>query len=166
VIGHLGTRVSALLDGQLAREDEDRAWEHVHSCHQCRDQVEREGWVKTQLAELTWGRDSAPAWLKGSLLASPDVRSPADAYLVAAARPRPRGLVVLGGSALGATVIGLLALGAAPASAPSVERRAPVTSLVRPSETPREAGTSGGGVNRGSNPARMVRFGASGVTIP
>jgi predicted anti-sigma-YlaC factor YlaD len=43
VIGHLGTRVSALLDGQLAREDEDRAWEHLHSCHQCRDQVECEG---------------------------------------------------------------------------------------------------------------------------
>ena len=37
VIGHLGARVSALLDGQLSPADEERAWDHVHSCHQCRD---------------------------------------------------------------------------------------------------------------------------------
>ena len=39
--GHLGTRVSALLDGQLSAEETERAWEHVHTCHTCRDQVER-----------------------------------------------------------------------------------------------------------------------------
>ena len=33
MIGHLGTRVSALLDGQLTGADEERAWDHVHSCH-------------------------------------------------------------------------------------------------------------------------------------
>jgi anti-sigma factor RsiW len=50
VIGHLGTRVSALIDGQLSAEETERAWEHVHTCHTCRDLVEREGWVKTRLA--------------------------------------------------------------------------------------------------------------------
>ena len=49
VIGHLGSRVSALLDGQLPPDEAERAWGHVHSCHACRDLVEREGWVKTRL---------------------------------------------------------------------------------------------------------------------
>ena len=68
VIGHLGSRVSALLDGQLAPDETERAWAHVHSCHACRDLVEREGWVKTRLAGLSFGGASAPDHLKGSLL--------------------------------------------------------------------------------------------------
>ena len=68
VIGHLGPRVSALLDGQLSPADEERAWEHVHSCHQCRDAVEREGWVKTRLATMQYAGSAAPSHLKGSLL--------------------------------------------------------------------------------------------------
>ena len=32
-VGHLGTRVSALLDGQLSPEETERAWAHVHTCH-------------------------------------------------------------------------------------------------------------------------------------
>jgi hypothetical protein len=166
VIGHLGTRVSALLDGQLGTEDEERAWAHVHACHQCRDLVEREGWVKTQLAGLTWGLTVAPDGLKGSLLASQEVRSPGDVFLVGAPR-RHRGMTVLSGGALGVTVIGLLALGAAPAAAPVVERRTPTTSLVRPVEGPRLTqggeGRSGGGSR---NRAHVASFGAPGVTIP
>ena len=45
--GHLGTRVSALLDGQLSAEETERAWAHVHQCHLCRDLVEREGWISS-----------------------------------------------------------------------------------------------------------------------
>ena len=56
VIGHLGSRVSALLDGQLSPAEAERAWAHVHACHACRDLVEREGWVKTRLAGLSFGR--------------------------------------------------------------------------------------------------------------
>ena len=67
-IGHLGPRVSALLDGQMSPADEERAWEHVHSCHQCRDAVEREGWVKTRLATMQYAGSAAPSHLKGSLL--------------------------------------------------------------------------------------------------
>jgi len=140
VIGHLGSRVSALLDGQLPPDEAERAWAHVHACHFCRDQVEREGWVKTRLAGLSFGSTSAPAHLKGSLLGSPLSVPPGDAYLALArhADQRPRrnaGLVALGGGALGAAVMGVLALGVAPADAPSMDRRAPVTNLVRPTET-------------------------------
>ena len=95
MIGHLGPRVSALLDGQLDAVEEERAWEHVHACHQCRDDVEREGWVKTRLAEFgqlpTRGPGTAPSGLKGSLLLAPSLvtagltsgLTPGDSYLVA-----------------------------------------------------------------------------------
>ncbi len=162
MIGHLGTQVSALLDGQMSVVEEERAWQHVHGCHECRDQVEREGWIKTELAGLTWRFDAAPARLKGSLLA-PDVLCPGDAFLVVG-RPRPRSMVALGGGALGVAVVGVLALGAAPASAPAMDRRAPVTSLVRPAETPRVAPSADRRV--GTDRPEMTRLGAAGVTIP
>jgi hypothetical protein len=41
-------------------------------------------------------------------------------------------LVALGGGAAGAAVMGVLALGAAPADAPTVDRRAPATSITTP----------------------------------
>ena len=140
MIGHLGSRVSALLDGQLPPDEAERAWAHVHSCHFCRDQVEREGWVKTRLAGLSFGAANAPAHLKGSLRGGPVSLPPGDAYLALArhADQRPRrnaGLVALGGGALGAAVMGFLDLGVAPADAPSMDRRAPVTNLVRPTES-------------------------------
>lgn len=138
MIGHLGPRVSALLDGQLPAEEAERAWAHVHACHFCRDLVEREGWVKTRLAGLSLADGPAPDRLKGSLRGMP----PGDylAYAVHAdAAPRTRrnlGLAALGGSAVGAAVVGVLALGAAPADHPNVDRRAPVTNLVTPGPTP------------------------------
>jgi len=139
MIGHLGVRVSALLDGQLSPEEEERAWTHVHACHQCRDQVEREGWVKTRLAGLCFDDGAqAPSHLKGSLLSSVSsglCLTPGEAYLVSASSdPRPRriGLVALGGGAAGAAVMGVLALGAAPADAPTLDRRAPTTSITNP----------------------------------
>ena len=52
MIGHLGARASALLDGQLPPAEAERLWAHVHGCHLCRDLVEREGWVKTRLSGL------------------------------------------------------------------------------------------------------------------
>jgi hypothetical protein len=147
-MGHLGSRVSALLDGQLSPEDAERAWEHVHSCHQCRDLVEREGWVKTRLAGLSFGDASAPDHLKGSLLGPVHRRPPGESYFHHTAHHtggrsrRNTGLVALGGGAVGAAVMGVLALGVAPADAPTNDRRAPVTNLVRPSETPRTTAPS------------------------
>lgn len=144
MIGHLGTRVSALLDGQLSAEETERAWGHVHHCHVCRDLVEREGWVKTRLAGLSFGDDCAPAGLKGSLRGAPDCRStgvpPGDLYLALAQQaPRPRratGLAAIGGGAVGAAVMGVLVLGAAPADMPTnVERRVPVSNISSPGPT-------------------------------
>jgi anti-sigma factor RsiW len=139
-IGHLGDRVSALLDGQLSPAEEERAWAHVHACHQCRDLVEREGWVKTRLAGLSFEASVVPMTLKGSLLSSiASGRPPGDVYLGAEPTdPRPRrvALVALGGGAAGAAVMGVLALGAAPADAPNLDqRRTPATSVTTPAPT-------------------------------
>lgn len=140
MIGHLGDRVSALLDGQLSPAEEDRAWAHVHTCHTCRDLVEREGWVKTRLAGLSFGSEAcAPSSFKESLLASCSAGfPPGEVYLgsaltaVPAHRPRRASLVALGGGAAGAAVMGVLALGAAPADAPTFDRRLPNTSVTNP----------------------------------
>ena len=136
MIGHLGSRVSALLDGQLSPEEEERAWSHVHACHQCRDQVEREGWVKTRLAGLSFGQTEVPSHLKGSLQmamssALTTARPPGDVILDANADTRPRwgALAALGGGAGVAAVMGVLALGAAPADAPTLDRRLPSTTV-------------------------------------
>ena len=122
MIGHLGARVSALLDGQLSPADEERAWEHVHSCHQCRDAVEHEGWVKTRLATMQLAGAPAPSHLKGSLLVRGIVDWPDlpehPALADARARRRHLGMTGIGGGAVGAAVMGVLALGASPANAP------------------------------------------------
>ena len=139
-MGHLGSRVSALLDGQLSPEESERAWEHVHACHHCRDLVEHEGWVKTRLAGLSFDDASAPDHLKGFLRGGPHWAPRADGchHPSQGRSRRNTGLVALGGGAVGAAVMGVLALGVAPGGdAPANDRRAPVTNLVRPSETPR-----------------------------
>ena len=141
MIGHLGSRVSALLDGQLPPAEAERAWAHVHACHACRDLVEREGWVKTRLAGLTWGEPATPDHLKGSLLGSPQSPPP----MILAGAPfasdsgrlrRNIGLVAMGGSAVGAAFVGVLALGVAPADTPTNDRRTPPTSIVPEAPAP------------------------------
>jgi hypothetical protein len=133
VIGHLGTRVSALLDGQLSAADEERAWDHVHSCHQCRDAVEREGWVKTRLATMQLAGAPAPSHLKGSLLVHGIVGWPDlpdhPALVDAGTRRRHLGMTGIGGGAVGAAVMGVLALGASPANAPGAVVRPGVESF-------------------------------------
>lgn len=141
MIGHLGSRVSALLDGQLSPEETDRAWEHVHQCHTCRDQVEREGWVKTRLTGLSFdvAAPSTPDSLKGSLLgAAAFAGAPGDVFLASGPDRRRTSVgLALGGGAVGAAVMGVLVLGVGPASAPApnLDRRAPVTSITQPDIT-------------------------------
>lgn len=131
MMGHLGNRTSALLDGQLSAEETERAWEHVHSCHACRDLVEREGWVKTRLAGLSFevAAPSTPDWLKGSIMGACDYGPPGDAYLQPGLEHRRRhvGMVAIGSGAVGAAVVGVLAFGVAPASTPNIERPAPAS---------------------------------------
>lgn len=124
MIGHLGPRVSALLDGQLSSADEERAWEHVHACHLCRDAVEREGWVKTRLASMQFAGATAPSHLKGSLLVRglvADWSDEIDHDLVRVGTMRSRrhlGVAGISSGAVGAAVMSVLALGASPANAP------------------------------------------------
>jgi len=138
VTGHLGPRVSALLDGQLPHGEAERAWQHVHTCHTCRDLVEREGWIKTRLSGLSRDAGPAPDRLKGSLLGMP----PGDFFLAMVAQPgsidpahrqrRNLGIAAIGGGAVGAAVMGVLALGAAPADAPTIDRRTPSSQVTTP----------------------------------
>jgi anti-sigma factor RsiW len=127
--GHLGDRVSALLDGQLPAEEAERAWAHVHECHACRDRVEREGWIKRRLAGLSYDAGAtASDRLKGSLLDASEL-TPGECFLAVDHQRRNAALAVVGGGAIGAAVMGVLALGAAPASAPTTARPTPVVSV-------------------------------------
>jgi anti-sigma factor RsiW len=119
MIGHLGARVSALLDGQLPPAEAEEAWRHVYGCNACRDLVEREGWIKSRLAGLADGGGCglpASHALKGSLLNL----TPGESYLV----PRRErmshrtafGVAVFGGGAVGAAVLGIVALVVAPST--------------------------------------------------
>jgi hypothetical protein len=126
---HLGNRTSALLDGQLPADEAERAWAHVQHCHSCRDRVEREGWVKRRLAGLSYDAGAcASDRLKGSLLGAPDL-TPGESYLALDDHRRNVVLAAVGGSALGAAVMGVLALGAGPASAPTTDRPLPIVSV-------------------------------------
>ncbi len=131
-MGHLGARVSALLDGPLSPAEADEAWAHVYACHACRDLVEREGWVKTRLAGLSADAGAASPVLRGSLLNL----TPGERFLVDARRSggvrRGVGMAVLGGGALGAAMVGVLALGFAPGSNPASDRRPPASRVETP----------------------------------
>jgi anti-sigma factor RsiW len=131
---HLGSRVSALVDGRLGPEEEERCWNHVHGCHACRDRVEHEGWVKTQLAQLGFGASEASHDLKSALVGrcadlAPASRPLAAAFTTTGQRSR-RSLVAIGGGAASACVVGVLALGVA--GSPRIEPRPPATDLSRP----------------------------------
>lgn len=128
MIIHLGSRVSALLDGQLEAADEERAWAHAHSCPVCWEAIQREGWVKTQLYGLSFSADPPPSRLKGSLLGAIEAipTGPSPTTLAPAGDARHRSaFAALSSGAVGVAVVGVLALGTAPAAAPSAERRPP-----------------------------------------
>ncbi len=132
---HLGSRVSALVDGHLGPDEEERCWNHVHTCHTCRDLVEHEGWVKTQLAQLSYGASRPSHDFKSALVGRcPELSTHASplagaAFPTASHRSR-RGLVAIGGGAASACVVGVLVLGVA--GSPRVEPRPPATDLSRP----------------------------------
>ncbi|MFT4263850.1 MAG: zf-HC2 domain-containing protein [Nocardioides sp.] len=131
VTGHLGDRASALLDGQLSEADTERAWTHVAGCHACRDLVERESWLKRRLAGLTYDPAAASDGLKSSLLGAGTCEP--GSFFGPEHQRRNVAFAAIGGSAVGAAVMGVLALGAAPASAPTIEPPVTVSSFVSPS---------------------------------
>lgn len=164
--GHLGTSVSALVDGQLDPASAERAWAHVHGCSLCCGQVAREGWVKSQLAAMTGDAPTAPpAQLVGSLYdlpggsrpfpghaatpdrATPDraAPDPAAAWATVDAierRERGRrraGLALVGAGSVSVAVLGFASLTASPLGI-SGTPSAPTTAVTRPG-TPAESAT-------------------------
>jgi anti-sigma factor RsiW len=145
--GHLGIAVSALVDGQLDATAAERAWVHVHGCETCRRQVEREGWVKTQLASIP-GDEGPPQQLLGSLYSlgqSADAPDPAAAWaaveeLERRGRGRRRaGIALVGAGSVSAAVLGLasltgstLGIGGAPPTAPATAPSIAPTAVVAP----------------------------------
>ncbi|MCW2847775.1 MAG: hypothetical protein JWR90_1749 [Marmoricola sp.] len=120
--GHIGPKASALVDGQLAPAEEERAWSHVLTCPGCRRLVEREGWVKRQLGSLSDpARSDPPPQLLGSLYAV-DAWAAVD-QIEQQSRRRRTTAVVLGGGAVGACVLGLLTITGGPAGRADVPTR-------------------------------------------
>jgi hypothetical protein len=112
--GHLGSSVSALIDGQLDEPTAERAWRHVASCPACQRLVEHEGWVKRQLSQIAGGpRADAyepPDQLVGSLMRlDPACAAWASPDELADSGPSRRrvGLVIAGAGSLSAAVLGL-----------------------------------------------------------
>lgn len=141
MIGHLGTRVAALVDGQLPPTEAERLWEHVHQCGQCRALVEREGWVKTQLAGLALScpPPSTPLGLRGSLAgfehSCPTYADPtAPLGLPHGDRRRMMAVAALGAGSIGAAMVGVIAL-SVPAETPTPDRRN-TTSLIQSTPSP------------------------------
>lgn len=114
--GHIGSSVSALVDGQLSAADEERVWAHVLTCPGCRRLVEHEGWTKTRLQVLSIpdrAQTPTPSSLLGSLY-DVDAWAEVDRLERASVRRRTAAAVVGVGS-LGFAVLGLVAATTPPA---------------------------------------------------
>jgi anti-sigma factor RsiW len=155
VIGHVGSRASALVDGQLPPAEAERLWSHVHGCALCRAEVERQGWVKTQLAGLALCRPAEPgSTLRGSLS---DVRygdfDVATRPGESSDRRRMVTLAIVGAGTFGVAMVGVIAM-SVPADTPVNDRRNPATTITRPSE-PTGGPSRGAGQGQTRLPVRV-----------
>jgi anti-sigma factor RsiW len=147
--GHLGSQVSALVDGQLDEESTERAWGHVLHCPACRRQVEREGWVKRQLTQMSCRPvdPQVPDRLLGSLyqLAPAGEAWAAVEQIEARGRTRRRaGIALVGAGSVSVAVFGLSSLagaglGAAPVGTPAASLTR-ATAPATPAAASRETG--------------------------
>lgn len=156
--GHLGSTVSALVDGQLDPETTERSWAHVMTCPPCRRLVEREGWVKRQLTEMAGSPHAAPpADLLGSLYdLDPETREAwaAVGHLEERSRGRRRaGLAAVGVGSVSAAVLGLSTLSGAPLGIGGAPTAPPATSLTRPTPTLGPAASSAGAPTPSGSPS-------------
>ncbi|MGN6162129.1 MAG: anti-sigma factor [Marmoricola sp.] len=132
--GHVGSRVSALVDGQLSEAEADRVWAHVMVCPPCRRLVEQEGWTKTRVRSTVHAPDvcsGVPRHLLGSLY-EVEARAELRAEIVAEVRAefqkelraevgrveraarRRATLAMVGVSSMSVAVVGLMAVTASP----------------------------------------------------
>jgi hypothetical protein len=73
---HLGVRLAALVDGELAHDDRDRVLAHLAGCVACRTLVESERALKRDLAAMPMPEPSAR--LMAALFQIPQAERPAD----------------------------------------------------------------------------------------
>lgn len=119
-VGHLGDRVSALVDGQIDSETAERLWQHTAECPTCEQAVDAERWVKRRMAvsgELR-SPQSVPQSLVGSLRELPEQVERLSRPRVILARRRR--YVLAGAGSVSAALVGFAALsgGAPTASGP------------------------------------------------
>ncbi|MDF9716398.1 hypothetical protein [Nocardioides sp. ChNu-99] len=157
LLGHLGTKVSDLLDERLDERASASAWAHVADCPSCQQQVETEAWVKRTLSTLaTAAPDCVSDSLKGRLSADRLVAS----YAAAPEWTNPPApdddrrhrwtVAAIGGGAVGAAMLGIVALGVSP-QPPAAERRPPTANLLQVTDALRA---------RTAGPARVTGTGA------
>ena len=164
VMGHVGAKVSALIDGQLTQAESERLWAHVHGCDLCRAHVEREGWVKTRLACLGTGGPVAPNYLQ-SVLCHPTDFGPEPEHPPLDSKRRVAAFAVVGAGSMGVAMLGIFAL-AVPAQAPSVDRRGPATSLTRISDPQRPAQPVGPLASLGATTSTSFHTSVADVPAP
>ena len=153
--GHIGSKVSALVDGQLAPSEEERAWSHVLTCPGCRRLVEHEGWTKRQLGALTApSRVDPPPQLLGSLY-DVDAWATVDA-IEKQSRRRRAAVVLVGGGAVSACLLGLVTVAGGPVGRGDVPPR-PSPANIRGDLTPKGPVGSPTGAETNSSPIRVHR---------
>lgn len=156
--GHIGSVVSALVDGHLDAASAERAWSHALSCAGCRHRIEREGWVKTRLATMS-GSEPPPELLSSLYtLKSSDRQAAAEAWAavdVVERRGHSRrraGLALAGAGSVSAAVLGLAYLtgaaggysgGSTPAANLTGPPRPAVTVSTPTAEAPRPGSRTG-----------------------
>jgi anti-sigma factor RsiW len=151
--GHIGSKVSALVDGQLPPAEEERAWSHVLTCPGCRRLVEREGWTKRQLGILCSSSvGEPPPQLLGSLY-HVDAWSTVD-EIEKRSRRRRTAVVLVGGGAVGACVLGLLTVAGGPIGREVPTRPSPATIRGELSHGPAGSST---GAETNASPIRVRR---------
>lgn len=166
--GHLGSTVSALVDGQLDAEATERAWQHVGQCQPCRRLVEREGWLKRQLAHIaeTPCAGAPSDRFLGSLL---DLDPAAVAWaetqeIEDRSRTRRRvGIAVVGVGSVSAAVLGLSTLSGAPLGIGGGSGT-PATSIGGSSSTPTRAVVAPRAAVHGRLPGWTLEPGPNGVS--
>lgn len=143
---HLGSRISAYVDGRLAGRDLARAEVHLGSCLECAQRVMAEREVRQYLRGLA--NAEPPVDLSARILQRPvsDRRRQRHARVLdwLACRPRRRGAIVAGGAVV-ATFTGIVLLGSTdvavgPAAASGAGRHRPVDSTEMTAEVLRAEG--------------------------
>jgi anti-sigma factor RsiW len=166
--GHLGSSVSALVDGQLDEETGERAWQHVEQCEGCRRLVEHEAWVKRQLAQIgqTPRAEEPSDRFLGSLRdLDPEAVAWAETQQIEdRGRTRRRaGIALVGAGSVSAAVLGLTTWGGT-SFGPGQGDRSPATSIGGAGSTalPSSAVVAPVVDVRGRLPGRVTTTGASG----